>query len=86
MPETLRRTFAPLGAAALNATALVVAGVARRFGVQDVRDRLEALPLRDQALVTGGVLGLLFLVSLFAAQFGLAGMLVFFLCVILIAR
>jgi hypothetical protein len=54
--------------------------------VQDVRDRIEALSFRDQLLVTGGVLGLLFLLSLFAAQFGLVGMLVFFLCVILIAR
>jgi hypothetical protein len=86
MSETLRRTLAPLGAAALNVTALVVAGVARRFGVQDVRDRIEALSLRDQTLVTGGVLGLLFLLSLFAAQFGVVGMLVFFLGVILIAR
>lgn len=86
MTQTLRRTLAPLGVAARNASALVVSGVARRLGVRDVRDRIEALPAGEQALVVGGVLGLLFLISLFAAQFGVVGMLLFFLAVVLIAR
>jgi hypothetical protein len=86
MTQTLRRTFTPLGVAARNATALVVSGVARRFGLGDVRDRIAALPVGEQTLIVGGVLGLLFLLSLFAAQFGVVGMLIFFLGIILIAR
>ncbi|MBS0122983.1 hypothetical protein [Thetidibacter halocola] len=50
----------------------------------EVAQRIERLPMRAQAGVLTGVLGLLFLVSLFAAQFGLVGMALFLAAVFLI--
>ncbi len=64
----------------------LIAGVRRRLSMDDVEDRILALPLRDQALVTVATLSALFLVSLLAAQFGLIGLAVFWLGVILIIR
>jgi hypothetical protein len=69
-----------------NVAATLIAGVWRRHGVRDVRDRLAALPARDEAAVVGGVLLLLALLALAAAQFGPVGLLVYFLAVILVAN
>ena len=49
-----------------------------------VMDEIAGLPVRKQAAFTVVTLGLLLLVSLFAAQFGLLGMAVFGLAVIAI--
>jgi hypothetical protein len=46
--------------------------------------RLAALPPSRQVGAIGGVLAMLFLTSLFAAQFGLLGMALFLLAVILV--
>ncbi len=86
MHSVLRSTFRPIEVASRNAAALLISGVARRFGVDDVRDRIEARPPREQAVIVGGTLGFLFLLSLLAAQFGWVGMLIFFLAVIVVAR
>ncbi len=52
----------------------------------EVDRRIAALPPRHQALVLAGVLGLLFLSCLFAAQFGMLGLsLLFMALVVLIA-
>jgi hypothetical protein len=67
-------------------TATLIAGVWRRRTVHEVRDRLAALPARDEALVIGGVLLVLFLLALAAAQFGPIGILLYLLAVILIAK
>lgn len=48
--------------------------------------RLAALSLRDQTLIVLGVLALLFLCAVLAAQWGLVGMAVYFLAVILIVN
>jgi hypothetical protein len=66
--------------------ATLIAGVWRRRTVHEVRDRLAALPARDEALVIGGVLLVLFLLALAAAQFGPIGILVYLFAVILIAN
>lgn len=86
MAGTLKQALNPIGSASRNVVALLVSGAARRIGVDDARDRIAALGFRDQALVVGGTLGLLLLLSLFAAQFGIVGMLLFFLAIIVIAR
>lgn len=52
--------------------------------VQGVIARLEALPPARQAGAVSGVLGLLFLLSLFSAQFGLLGLAIFWIGVILL--
>lgn len=69
-----------------NVAATLIAGVWRRHSAADVRDRLEAMPTRDEALVVGGVLLLLALLALIAAQFGPIGLLVYFLAVVVAAN
>jgi hypothetical protein len=69
-----------------SVAATVIAGAWRRKSVHEVRDRLAALPARDEALVIGGVLLMLFLLALFAGQFGPLGLLVYLLAVIVIAN
>ncbi len=51
-----------------------------------IEDAIAQLSLRTQVAVVGGVLGLLFLLSLFAAQFGFIGLAIFFGVVILVIR
>jgi len=52
----------------------------------DVEAEISALSARGQVAVVGGVLALLFLLSLFAAQFGIVGLAIFFAAVILAMR
>ena len=66
--------------------ATLIAGVWRRRSIEEVEERLKRLGLREQAGVVGGVLGLMFLCSLFAAQFGVFGFLAFLLLVVLIVN
>lgn len=66
--------------------ATLIAGVWRRRSVHEVRDRLAALPARDEAIVIGGVLLLLFLLGLVAGQFGPLGLIAYLLVVILVAN
>jgi hypothetical protein len=75
-PGTLCRTV----------TAALIAGVWRRRSIAEVRDRLAALPPRDEAGVIAGVLGLLFLLAVCAAQFGPLGLLLYLLAVVVIAN
>lgn len=69
-----------------NVAATLIAGVWRRHDARDVRDRLAALPARDEAAVIGGVLLTLALLAFGAAQFGPVGLLAYLLAVILIAN
>ena len=64
--------------------ATLIAGVRRRGDVAETEDRLRALSPRMQAAITGGTLAGLFAASLLAAQFGLLGMALFLLAVVLI--
>ncbi len=81
-----RGTLARVGAVCRLVAALLIAGVWRSKTLGEVEARLRQAPARQQALAVGGVLGLVFLCSLFAAQFGWIGLIVFWLGVILIAR
>ena len=58
----------------------------RKTSVAEVRDRLAALAVRDQVAVVGSILAALLLLSLVAAQFGIVGMLVFWLTVVLVVN
>jgi hypothetical protein len=78
--------LAGFGALSRTVTSVLVAGVWRRMTPEQVEARLKAQSPRDQAGLVGGVLGLMFLCSLFAAQFGILGMLGFWLLVILLVR
>lgn len=65
---------------------MVIAGVWRRRSFSEIEARLLSLSRAGQAAVTSAVLGFLFLLSLFAAQFGWPGVLAFWLAVVVIAR
>lgn len=65
---------------------MVVAGVWRRRSFSEIEARILALSRTGQIAVTTAVLGFLFLLSLFAAQFGWPGMLIFWLAVVVLAR
>jgi hypothetical protein len=69
-----------------NVAAALIAGVWRRRTITEVRDRLAALPAREEAAVIAGVLGLLFLLAVGAAQFGVIGLLAYLLAVVLIVN
>jgi hypothetical protein len=75
-----------LGQICRNVAAALIAGVWRRRSIREVRDRLAALPARDEAAVVAGVLAALFLVAVLAAQFGPIGLLVYLLAVVLIVN
>jgi hypothetical protein len=69
-----------------NVAAALIAGVWRRRTITEVRDRLAALPAREEAAVISGVLAALFLLAVLAAQFGPIGLLAYLLAVVLIVN
>lgn len=86
MSLALGRLLTPVGHICRLGASSLIAGVWRRRTPSEVEDRLRALPMRDQVLAVGGVLALLFLVAVFAAQFGIIGMLAFWLGVVLLVN
>lgn len=86
MPMTHNSVLSPVGQLCRTVAATLIAGVWRRRSASEVEERIKGLALRDQVGVVGGVLGLLFLVSLFAAQFGILGLLAFLLLVVVIVN
>lgn len=68
------------------ASVALIAGVWRGRSVREVHDRVAALPMRSQAGIVAGTLGLLFGLCLVAAQFGWIGLLAFALLVVLIVN
>jgi hypothetical protein len=76
----------PLARTGRTVAAALIAGFRRNEDADTVEARLRELPPRLQAQIVGAVLAGLFVASLFAAQFGLPGILVFMLAVILIVR
>jgi hypothetical protein len=69
-----------------NVAAALIAGVWRRRSITEVRDRLAAMPPLEEAAVIAGVLALLFLLAVAAAQFGVIGLLAYLLAVVLIVN
>lgn len=71
---------------ARTAAALVIAGVWRRRDFVEIEKHLRSQERPVQITVTLAVLGFLSACSLVAAQFGIVGMLVFWMAVILLVR
>lgn len=86
MRSTEQSILAPAGHVCRTVAATLIAGVWRRMSVEEVEGRLKRLGLREQAGLVGGVLGLMLLCSLFAAQFGILGFLAFLLLVVVIVN
>lgn len=72
----------PVARRCRDVAVMVIASLWRGRDLDEIEARLAALPLRRQVGLVGGVLGLLFLLSLFAAQFGLLGMALYFFAVV----
>jgi hypothetical protein len=66
--------------------ALLIARIWPGRSFPAVLDGLSGLPVRSQAWLVAAVLGLLFAIAIVAAQFGPAGLAVYFAAVILLAR
>lgn len=86
MATTLDRILVPAGNLCRTAASALIAGVWRRLSLEEVEARLKAQPVRDQAAIVAGVLAGLLAASLVAAQFGIVGILVFLLAVVLIVN
>lgn len=86
MAQTARQIKKRIGLTARNVAVTLIAGVCRWVPIEEINARICARPMRDQVLITVGVLAILAGLSLLAAQFGWIGMLVFWLAVIVIAN
>ncbi|MGY6411935.1 MAG: hypothetical protein ACXIUV_13045 [Alkalilacustris sp.] len=86
MPITRPTVLSTIGGLARTVSATLIAGVWRSRTISQVESRIKQLSLRDQGGVVGGVLALLLLLSLFAAQFGIIGLMVFWLAVIVLVN
>jgi hypothetical protein len=75
-----------LAARARMVTAALIAPFRRGQTSADIEVWIEAMPAGQRRAVIGATLGLLFLAALAAAQFGVVGMCLFFLGVILLVR
>lgn len=64
----------------------VLSGLFRRFGIHELEDTLERLPMRAQLGVVLITFAALSAASVLAASFGLIGLGVFFLAVVLIVN
>ncbi len=86
MSDTRHSVLNSLALRARNAAVLVVAQLWPGRNFETVDRQVRALPVRQQAEVTVGVLGLLFLLALFAGQFGPLGVMLYFAAVLLTIR
>ena len=75
-----------LAAQARTVAAALIAPFKRGESVQDIEAWITTLPLRQRRTIVGGMLGLMLIAAIAAAQFGLIGMCVFFLGIILLVR
>ncbi|MEO1000556.1 MAG: hypothetical protein AAFW69_08160 [Pseudomonadota bacterium] len=86
MAMTDQPVLARAGQHARRIAALLISGVWRRVGFAETERRLAGLPVREQAVIVGAVFGGLFCLALFFAQWGIVGLLIFLMTVVLLAR
>ena len=86
MATTIKTLMPRIGTLCRTIAVALIAGVCRWRSIREVNDRIVARSVQEQALITAAVLGVLFAICLFAAQFGWIGMLVFFLAVIIVVN
>lgn len=73
-----RQILTPVARQCRNATVALIAGLWPGRSIGEIESRLIALPLRQQGWVVTSVLGMMGLISLFAAQFGILGLALFY--------
>jgi hypothetical protein len=79
------RLLTPLAQQARNVTAMVIAAFWPGMSPAEVLSRLMTMPGRQQASVVGSVMAMMFLLALFAAQFGVIGLAVYLGAAVVIA-
>lgn len=82
--NVLSDTLTGIGRSCRTVALTFIAGVSRKTGFDHLEGRVAALPTRDQAVLVGATLAFLFGLSLFAAQFGLVGLALYLLAIVLI--
>lgn len=83
MSDPRRTVVLPLARRSRQVAVTLIAGLWRTRTAEEIDAMLASLSEGRQTAVIAGVLGFLFLLSLFAAQFGLLGLAVFWLAVVL---
>lgn len=86
MARTSSQMVVKFGCTCRDVAVLVISGIYRSSSVKDINAAIKSRPVREQVLITCGVLATLFLLSLAAAQVGWIAMLLFWLAVILIVN
>lgn len=86
LPQTPAGLARRTGRLCRTATVVLVAGLSRHRSFADIERTIEGAPIRDQIAIVAGTLSLLVAGAFGAAQFGVVGLLVYWLIVILIAR
>jgi hypothetical protein len=79
------RLLTPLAQQARNVAAMVIAAFWPGMSAAEVLARLMAMPGNRQAGVVSSVMIMMFLLALFAAQFGVIGLAVYFGAAVVIA-
>ncbi len=82
----MARTISSLSGNARRVAALVLARFSPERDVQKMHDWLASLPAGRQWRITGGVIGLLLVLSLLAAAFGPIGLAIYFILIVLLFR
>jgi hypothetical protein len=86
VPDFTRDALRAIGRRCRTVAALLIAGLWPKRDFPEVEAQLEALPVREQAIVVGGTVALLVAGAFFAAQVGVLGLLAYLLVVIVVAR
>lgn len=86
MATTTQTLAFRIGTVCRTCAVAVIAGIWRSRSIKEINDTVKSRATKDQVWITLGVLGLLFGLSLIAAQFGWAGLLVYWLAVILLVN
>ena len=82
--KSVHDVLGTLGHACRTVALAVIAGICRRMGFHQIESRIVGLPVRDQAVITGAVLVGLFAASLFFAQFGVIGLALYLMAIVLL--
>jgi hypothetical protein len=84
MPDPRRTVMLPVARQCRHVSASLIAAIWRTRTPAEIDAAIDRLPVARQTGVVASVLAFLFGLSLFAAQFGLIGLALFWLAVVLI--
>jgi hypothetical protein len=86
MSEFITVSLRPVARACRSVAVGLIGGFRRSMTHAEIEARLAARPLSEQTLIVGATLAALALTSLLFAQFGVVGLLVFFVLVVVLVN